>query len=52
MASRSENPDAFIVYKPHPEDVAGLMAQGLDECQAGLYSDAELGNVAMSELLD
>ena len=49
---RGRSPDAFVVYKPHPDVVAGLRACGMNESQAGLYCDAVLGDVAMSDLLD
>lgn len=36
---RANNPDAWIIYKPHPDVVAGVRQPGHGESQAGLYCD-------------
>lgn len=48
---RDANPDAFIVYKPHPDVLAGARAAGLDEQQALKYCDEQLLDVSMGQLL-
>lgn len=49
---RRRAPDAFVIYKPHPDVAAGLRALGVDESQAKWHCDAVLDDVSMSELLD
>lgn len=48
---RQANPDAFVVYKPHPDVVAGLRARGRGERDARAWCDAELTDVGMAALL-
>ncbi len=36
---RADNPDAFIVYKPHPDCEAGLREGGLDDDEALKFAD-------------
>lgn len=48
---REENPDAYVVYKPHPDVQAGLRAKGKDERQAGRFCDEVVEAVAISALL-
>lgn len=36
---RADNPDAYLVYKPHPDVVAGLREVGSDEQRAGEICD-------------
>jgi capsular polysaccharide export protein len=38
-AARQAAPDAYLVYKPHPDVVAGLRKQGHGESQAHLHCD-------------
>lgn len=38
-AVRAANPDAYIVYKPHPDVVSGLRSRGSGEVEASLFSD-------------
>jgi capsular polysaccharide export protein len=38
-AVRAADPDAFVVYKPHPDVVAGLRATGQQEDQASQFAD-------------
>lgn len=51
QAVRQENPQAYIVYKPHPDVVAGLRQRGLDEQQTIYYCDQIIIYIAMGELL-
>ena len=48
---RGEDPDAYIVYKPHPDVVAGLRASGSGETNARVCCDEVVGDVAMGALL-
>ena len=50
-ASRSENPDAFIIYKPHPDVVAGLRSEGKNESAAVHFCDEVVGDISMGSLL-
>lgn len=50
-AVRKANPDAYIVYKPHPDVMAGLRAKGRDEDRAVHYCDEVVTDVAMAKLL-
>jgi capsular polysaccharide export protein len=50
-AVREANPDACVVYKPHPEVVAGLRARGTDEDRACQWCDAVVAATAMDALL-
>jgi capsular polysaccharide export protein len=52
QAVRQAKPDAWLVYKPHPDVVAGLRAQGSGEAQARLHCDAVVTDVAMHALLE
>ena len=51
QAVRLANPSAYIVYKPHPDVIAGLRSKGVGESEALLYCDEQLINVDMGELL-
>jgi len=42
---RAKNPDAFILYKPHPDVVAGLRAGALSEADILALADIDLGPV-------
>ena len=48
---RKENPDAYILYKPHPDVLAGLRAKGQDEQSASEYCDEIVTEVSMGDLL-
>ena len=50
-AVRAANPGAYVIYKPHPDVVAGLRGPGHGEADAARYCDALLGDVAMGDLL-
>lgn len=47
---RAENPDAVILYKPHPDVQAGLRAGAIEN--ATDWADMVLGNVDTATLLD
>jgi capsular polysaccharide export protein len=49
---RSENPDAYVVYKPHPDVLAGLRLAGKGEDSASVHCDEVVLDVAMDRLLD
>jgi len=49
---RQANPNAFIVYKPHPDVSAKLRLQGADEHRAKLFCNAIIVDVALQSLLD
>lgn len=38
-AVREHNPQAYIIYKPHPDVVSGNRIGGVDAAQAALYAD-------------
>jgi capsular polysaccharide export protein len=48
---RAANPDAWVVYKPHPDVLAGLRLKGQGEDQALAWCDEQVMDVAMGELL-
>ena len=48
---REACPDAHVLYKPHPDVVAGLRKLGAGEQSAGELCDELVGEVAMGELL-
>lgn len=50
-AVREMNPDAWIVYKPHPDVLAGLRAPGEHEDRVGSWCDQVVTSIAMGELL-
>ena len=50
-ASRSENPDAFILYKPHPDVVAGLRSEGKSESAVVHFCDEVVVDISMGSLL-
>lgn len=49
---RAERPDAWLVYKPHPDVVAGLRSRGSGEEDAGRYCDEVVTDAPMGEVLD
>ena len=51
QAVRKKRPDAWLVYKPHPDVVAGLRGQGTGESGAASYCDEVLLEGSMHELL-
>jgi capsular polysaccharide export protein len=52
QAVRTARPDAHIVYKPHPDVVAGLRGQGRGEDQASRHCDEVLLEGSMHALLE
>jgi capsular polysaccharide export protein len=51
QAVRRANPGAFVIYKPHPDVLAGLRAAGDGESRAHEWCDLKLTDVAMGDLL-
>jgi capsular polysaccharide export protein len=51
-AVREANPDACLVYKPHPDVAAGLRARGKDEPRVRDWCDEVVTDVAMGTLLE
>jgi capsular polysaccharide export protein len=52
QAVRQENPDAYIIYKPHPDVCARLRAGSAADNSALAWCDIELRNEAMGQLLE
>ncbi|EOW9316326.1 TPA: capsular polysaccharide biosynthesis protein [Vibrio cholerae] len=48
---RQENPEAFLIYKPHPDVVAGQRDDGRWECEALNVADLVVSDVFMDALL-
>jgi capsular polysaccharide export protein len=51
-AVRQANPDAYVLYKPHPDVVARLRARGSGEDAVAHWCDEVVVDVPMDELLD
>ena len=51
QAVREANPDAWVVYKPHPDVLAGLRKSGTGEEDALHWCDELLGDAPMGQLL-
>lgn len=51
-AVREDNPEAYVIYKPHPDVVAGLRKAGEGESMVRKDCDLELRDVSMSQLLE
>jgi capsular polysaccharide export protein len=51
-AVRAARPASYLVYKPHPDVVAGLRATGDDEQRAAHRCDEVLTDARMDQLLD
>lgn len=51
QAVRAANPDAFVVYKTHPDVVAGLRERGESEGRAADFCDQIVTDTAMSDML-
>ena len=49
---RQTNPNAFIVYKPHPDVTAKLRRPGAEEHRAKLFCNATIIDIALQSLLD
>lgn len=50
-AVRRANPEAWVVYKPHPDVLAGLRVKGIDEDSALQWCDEQVIDAPMGELL-
>ena len=50
-AVRERNPDAYVIYKPHPDVRAALRRAGEGEDQAQSWCDEVIGNVRFDQLL-
>ena len=50
-AVREANPDSYLLYKPHPDVLAGLRARGQAEAQVRSWCDEVVTDAAMGELL-
>lgn len=50
-AVRAANPDAYVLYKPHPDVVAGMRAKGKGEDAAARWCDEVAIDVPMGDLL-
>jgi len=51
-AVRENNPEAWILYKPHPEVLAGTRSRGNDEAQTVHWCDEVIGNTPLQQLLE
>jgi capsular polysaccharide export protein len=51
-AVRSSNPDAHVLYKPHPDVIAGLRAKGDGEREVAAYCNEVITEAPMGPLLD
>jgi capsular polysaccharide export protein len=52
QAVRKANPDAYIVYKPHPDVVAGLRRRGKQESDASLWCDEIVDNAPVDKIIN
>lgn len=52
QAVRAARPDAYLIYKPHPDVVARLRLAGEADSQAAAWCDEVVTDVSMSALLD
>jgi capsular polysaccharide export protein len=51
-AVRQAQPDAYLVYKPHPDVIARLRKEGAEDGKAADWCDEVVTDVAMDELLN
>lgn len=51
-AARARNPDAFLLYKPHPDVEAGYRPGRIPEDEALALADRLVGGLSIVELLD
>jgi capsular polysaccharide export protein len=51
QAVRTANPDAYLLYKPHPDVVAGIRARGQREQEARAWCDEVITDASMGMLL-
>jgi capsular polysaccharide export protein len=52
QAVRERNPGAWVLYKPHPEVLAGTRAQGADEAETVNWCDEVIGDTPLQQLLE
>lgn len=52
QAARTARPDAYLIYKPHPDVLAGLRARGAGELRARDWCDAIVADAPMGTLLE
>ncbi|GEP01815.1 capsular polysaccharide export protein, LipB/KpsS family [Methylobacterium haplocladii] len=52
QAARARNPDAFLLYKPHPDVEAGFRPGAIPEAEALTIADRLVGGLAIVDLLD
>lgn len=52
QAARAAAPDAYLIYKPHPDVSAGLRKRGQGESEAHCLCDEVVSNLSISALLD
>jgi capsular polysaccharide export protein len=50
--ARARHPDGFVVYKPHPDVMAGLRRGDQDKAEIAIHADAVVGDVDTLALLD
>lgn len=50
-AVRAGSPEAYVVYKPHPDVIARLRAKGVSEDEALSWCDEVVSDAAMGDLL-
>ncbi|SFH13421.1 capsular polysaccharide export protein [Methylobacterium gossipiicola] len=51
-AARARNPDAFLLYKPHPDVEAGFRPGKIPEAEALTLADRIVGGLSIVDLLD
>ena len=51
-AARERNPDAYLLYKPHPDVEAGFRPGAIPQAQALALADRLVGGLAIVDLLD
>lgn len=51
-AVRAENPDAYVLFKPHPDVLAGHRKGAVPEAEARRFADAVVPGAATAALLD
>ncbi len=52
QAARAAHPAAWVIYKPHPDVVAGLRNSGAQEADAAQWCNQVVTDVSMGALLD
>ena len=51
-AARRANPDAFLIFKPHPDVAAGLRRGRVGEAEARRHADRVVTDLSIADLLD